>query len=297
MKPGIYFDITSEAYHSGPGVSNSQLNELARSAAHFYDRFLKEEDDTEEPAEESKVLATGTAVHCAVLEPDRFAAEYIIAPTDIPKRPTSAQINAKSPSPETVVQIEEWNKWSAEWAEISEGKQVLTATEYKRIQNIAAGVRNHPASRVLLNQGRAEVSVYWEDPDTGVLCRVRPDWLAPTFVFDLKTTEDARPEAFARSIIKYGYYRQAAFYLDGCRANGLDVDSFIYGPIEKSSPFLFSPYFADPDMIEVGRREYKALLETYARCSESGVWPGYSDTIRPITLPAWFKAANDNSPE
>ena len=68
MKPGIYPDLPNEEYHRCDGVSNSMLSDMARSPAHFQAARRRQREET--PA-----MAIGTAIHCAVLEPERFAAE------------------------------------------------------------------------------------------------------------------------------------------------------------------------------------------------------------------------------
>ena len=39
--------------------------------------------------------------------------------------------------------------------------------------------------------------------------------------------------------------------------------------------------------VEEGRRANREAIDLYARCMETGVWPGYSDDIVTIGLPAW----------
>lgn len=74
MKPGIYSDISNEDYHSGPGVSKSQLDLFHKAPAVYkasIDGLL-----TREPTAQQ---ALGTAFHCLILEPERFTQEYCLA--------------------------------------------------------------------------------------------------------------------------------------------------------------------------------------------------------------------------
>lgn len=61
IQPGIYYDIPNEAYHAGPGVSKSQLDDIADTPAIYLWRKNAPVD-----TEKTKSLDTGTAFHCRV---------------------------------------------------------------------------------------------------------------------------------------------------------------------------------------------------------------------------------------
>ncbi|MDO3770908.1 PD-(D/E)XK nuclease-like domain-containing protein [Salmonella enterica] len=75
IQPGIYYDIPNEAYHAGPGVSKSQLDDIVDTPAIYLWRKNAPVD-----TEKTKSLDTGTAFHCRVLEPEEFSKRFIIAP-------------------------------------------------------------------------------------------------------------------------------------------------------------------------------------------------------------------------
>ncbi|EIW5957025.1 PD-(D/E)XK nuclease-like domain-containing protein, partial [Salmonella enterica subsp. enterica serovar Newport] len=75
IQPGIYYDIPNEAYHAGPGVSKSQLDDIADTPAIYLWRKNAPVD-----TEKTKSLDTGTAFHCRILEPEEFSKRFIIAP-------------------------------------------------------------------------------------------------------------------------------------------------------------------------------------------------------------------------
>ena len=41
------------------------------------------------------------------------------------------------------------------------------------------------------------------------------------------------------------------------------------------------------DVLDAARRENRRLMDTYAECKRTGVWPGYPAGINLINLPAW----------
>ena len=76
MQPGIYYDISNEDYHGGPGISKSQLDDIAINPAIFQWRKGAPED-----SEKKAALDMGTALHCLLLETEEFDKRFIIAPT------------------------------------------------------------------------------------------------------------------------------------------------------------------------------------------------------------------------
>jgi exodeoxyribonuclease VIII len=81
MKAGIYDSVPNCDYHNGPGISKSGLDLINRSPMH-YKAVIDAENDNEPTAAQR----IGTAVHCAILEPDVFVQEYCLAlqQSDVP---------------------------------------------------------------------------------------------------------------------------------------------------------------------------------------------------------------------
>lgn len=294
MQPGIYSDISNEDYHGGAGVSKSGLDLIRKSPMHYKARIDAPNDN-----EPTTAQAIGTAFHSLLLEPEDFANRYIVRPDNAPKRPTSVQRNAKKPSPETVEAIAFWDKFEADNA----GKIVLDNEANEQLLAMAHSVRNHPAANALLTgaPGVAELSAYWIDPTTGVLCRCRPDyWRVDGIVVDLKTTEDASPEGFARSLVNWRYHVQAPFYLDGLaetikQSGETELkapETFVFLAVEKKPPYAVGVYVLDRESFDLGRLEYQQDVKTYAECLSSNVWPGYGDGIQKIGVPQWHLIRN-----
>ena len=290
MKTGIFSDVSNADYHGGPGISKSGLDLIAQSPLHYWARYINPDRERQEP---TPAMLIGTAIHSAVLEPELFDSEYVVVPEDAPKRPSVTQLNAKKPSDDTLAAIDWWHGFN----EAAAGKAVLSSADYAACTAIAGQVRSHPAARVLFTNGVAEQSAYWVDDETGVQCKCRPDWLiAGVAIVDVKSSENASAAAFQRSVVSWRYHVQAAWYLDGIRAaTGENLQAFMFAVFEKKPPYASAFYYADADMLEIGRREYRRNLALYADCMSRNVWPGYSSEILPISLPTWvLNAANDN---
>lgn len=190
-----------------------------------------------------------------------------------------------------------WSDVMEEWQRNNGHRKVLDGDTWEQVNAMRNAVMDHPmASRLLSAPGRAELSVYWNDPVTGVLCRCRPDfWRDDGIIVDLKSTEDASPEGFAKSIANWRYDVQDPYYIDGInlmrdQAGRHDIakaKAFIFIAVEKKFPHAVGVYMLDNESREVGRAKYRAALDTYAACERDNVFPGYGDKIQTISLPAW----------
>lgn len=195
-----------------------------------------------------------------------------------------------------------WSEVLAEWLQNNSDRIVLSQEEWEQLHAMREAVFNHPAASKLLTavSGTAELSFYAIDEETGELCRVRPDYLrADGIVIDLKTTDDASPEEFARSIQKWRYYVQDPFYSDvinkAIEQAGLSiakVKHFVFIAVEKKPPHAVGVYVLDDESRELGRQQYRANLNTYAECKRTGIWPAYSDKVKTIGVPDWYLKTN-----
>lgn len=275
-----------EAYHRGPGISKTGLDHVARSPALFYALHL----DPARPAEKERAgQLEGQLAHCAILEPAEFDKRYAVLPADAPDRPTEAMLNAKNPSESSIARQKWWADWNAENA----GRMVITHDQRETALRQAESVRRLPDVAEALAAGRPEVSAYWIDPDTGVLCRCRPDWVHPAgesgvVLLDVKTFSDASPAEFARQIARKRYHVQDAFYSEGyARAAGVDVLGFVFVAVETEWPFAASAVMLDEPGKRQGAIDMRRDLITYAACLKANDWPGHGAAIHQVSMPAW----------
>lgn len=270
MKPGIYTSdqLSNGAYHSGAGISCTGLKKIAVSPAHYKHGEFKQ----------TSSMFTGSATHAAILEPDLFAKQYVTLPSGKDRRSA------------------EYKALCAEYG----ADNVLVSSDAYQIKMMQQAVQKNSKARQWLyeEEGRNELSVYAKDPETGVLVRCRFDRLLNRGLSpDLKTTVDASPRGFSNAIAKYGYAFQAAFYLDTYYwATGQRLESFGFVAVESKAPYNVMCYRLDDESIEVGRSQYRAALNKYAECLESGVWHGYDDCELEmlIGLPDWMLEKHDS---
>lgn len=267
LTPGLYPNVPAYQYHGWQAANQSLLKTMRdQSPAHAYQQMTN-------PSPSTPATRLGTAIHTAVLQPDVFHQEYIVAP-EINRRTNAGR--------------EEWALLVNAWGE----DNILKSEEMQEIQAISDAVLSHPTAGPLL-RGDVELSALWTDDETGVLCKGRFDVANKRVgaLVDLKTTRDASQRAFSRAIWQYGYHIQAAHYLAGANAHGIDAEFFVIVAVEKTPPYAVAVYNLRGDVIKAGHDELRPLIEQYAQCMESGHWPGYPTEAVEIDLPryAWFE--------
>jgi hypothetical protein len=171
------------------------------------------------------------------------------------------------------------------------GKVPLKQSDFETATAMAVAVRTHRLAGKMFVHGEPEQALIWRDSATGVMCRLKTDWLRATGMVDLKTTEDAAPDSLSRSAYNYGYYVQDAFYRRGFRALFPGVEPwFALVAVEKSPPHLVHVHQLSARALAYGDRKVSEALEIYRDCAASGVWPGYpDDEITEIDLPAYVR--------
>ncbi|MGI9160399.1 MAG: PD-(D/E)XK nuclease-like domain-containing protein [Saprospiraceae bacterium] len=279
---------TRDNYHADVSrISKSGLDLINRSPYHYWAKYISPDRPPEAP---KKAFVVGSITNDVLLQAHLLDAQYAIVPADAPRRPTAAQINAKKPSDETLAAIDWWANFNGKIG----GRTVVEADDYDRACRMRDAIHAHPAARVLLRDGVAEKTLYFEEPETGAKCKCRPDWIGRLsdgqhVLVDLKTTSDGSPDSFGRSALSWRYHVQAAFYSDGFYdATGNYPQAFIFLCVEKEYPFAVSAYYADERTIELGHKAYMKNLQTYLDCFQSGVWPGYSEKIERLALPEYI---------
>lgn len=255
-EPGYYLDLPNETYHSGPGISKSQLDLVHRSPA-----LLQWSKNAPEDEENKTALNVGDAVHAILLEPDRFKEQFAIGPANAPRNTNAGK-----------------EKW-AEFEAGLNGQTVLTAEEGRKVKLIYESVMAHPHARWLIEEpGDAEGSVYWRDAETRLLCRCRFDKLLNRhgWILDVKTTGDM--SKFKWSVRDFRYDVQDAFYSEGYANHfGEQPQGFLFLVVSTSIECgrypvrLFELDAASKQEGQATMRNDLAILE---ECERTGEWPG-----------------------
>lgn len=262
---GIVYDLSHTAYHAMTDrVSNSYLSRLDDCPA-----------AAKVPQIETPAMTFGRALHCFVLDgPEAFSRDVLVLP----------EINRRTNAGKDQYQALITN---------NPDKALITADDLETIKTMDKSIKAHPMASQLIGCGTNEVSIFWDDPFSGLPCKARPDIVPGEIqktLIDLKKTRDASPHGFQRSIVSFGYHRQAAFYLDGMNKitqGGYDVFAFI--AVEDAKPYRCEVYTLSPTFVDRGRLEYQMLINIENNCRQRGEWLNYTNPEpTEIDIPRWM---------
>lgn len=264
MKPGIYDNISNEEYHAGDGISSSGIIMLLDCPAKFHYQYVLV--NREPPTEAMQI---GTAFHTLILEPEKF---------------------------DDQVMVNDFSRNSNKFKELraeNAGKIIIKQKDMDILNGMHKAVMGHSEAKLLLKaKGHAERSMYWEDEETGILCKCRPDKeseMGPISLMpDVKTTVSANPDDYMKSLDKYNSHISAAMYLEGAAICGVPRKEFIHIAVEKKPPYIVETYYINQDTLEIGSREFHMVLRKLKEYKKTNVWPGYTDgKIKSIGLSDW----------
>ena len=259
---GIIHGLDIETYHSGPGISKSGLDDLD-PPARYYALHL----DPKRPERvQTAAQRVGQLAHCAILEPEEFAKRYAVGPDVI----RSTKI------------------WKEFEASLAPGVEAIKPDEASAAWAQRESVLKLPGMKEILSAGAAEVSAFWEDPYTGVLCRCRPDFVNSHTIIDLKTVGRGDTFGFSRQAPSLNYHVQDAFYTWGySSASGIQIDDFQFLTVETEFPYLAARHRLPVEAKNEGLKIIRRKLDVYAECLSKNEWPGYPGEIQTVNWPTW----------
>lgn len=142
-----------------------------------------------------------------------------------------------------------------------------------------------------------EQTILWQGP-TGSYLRCRPDWVTKdrAICLSYKTTTNAEPVKFCRTLFDLGYDMQGAFELSGLRdhdvANGFanrNQEKYVWIAQETTAPYAVSLIGMGPEVEEYAYGRMEEAERLWAACLKAGKWPSYSSRILYPETPPWLR--------
>ena len=254
--------MSNAAYHEHPAISSSDVKAVAStSLLHWKNKVWKD----------SPAFQLGTAVHSLVLEP---------------------HLNEMLRGPDT----RRGNAWKdAQFAAETDGKTLLTSGDYDKAFVIADAVIKTGAGEKMQHKSTVNESSFFAiDPLTGLEIKCRPDSYDKQggTIFDIKTTDDASPRGFARSVGKYEYALQAAFYMHVLTCMEMPAKRFIFVAVEKEAPFAVGVHELSIDYLDWAHKRMQNTLARIFDATEAGVYETEWPLVNKIDLPTWLQEPN-----
>lgn len=260
------YDMTIERYHAGPGISRSGIQEFKRSPFHYWHKYLNPEKLAQEKPDiitGANAKEFGNVVHTYLLEPERFEKSYLVL--------------------DKVDRRKSVDKQRLEEAK-SDGRAIVCAESFQEVVAMQRSINNSLSARGLMEGALYEKSIVWNDKDTDILCKVRPDIWHSNMIVDLKTSKNASHRAFQHDLFTFGYHLQAAMIHEALFAlKGINMMNFIFIVVEKEPPHAVAVYQLDEKAVRFGIEEFKKILFELKDCMTNDTWNSYPNGI--IDLP------------
>ena len=254
--------MSNEEYHAKTKYeSSSTVRKILTSPKKYlYDKTAE--------SVPTKAMEEGTAVHTYFLENELFKNRYCFKPKAFNGR----------------------TKEGKQWMEEHSHLNVLPAEWEENLIHMNHSFLDSPAKIIYDIKGLTELSYFSEDLG-GIKAKCRPDWISSNghTVVDLKTTQDASPKGFQKSIANFGYHIQSSFYMRVLQNLDVPVEEFIFVAIEKTAPFCVGVYRASTEMLEEGNKKVDEAINQILWCKENDSYPDYTpNEIETISLPPWM---------
>lgn len=291
-KPGIYSGVPISIYHQQltvrPSASRSGLwSVFDKSPAHYFARSYLNPGRADD-ADESEALLLGRAAHHLLLGEANFAEYFVFEPTAYPDA-----TGLLKPWNNNATFCRDWHK--AEKA--TKGRDVLKPRHLGLIRGMAIGLGANPLVHdgEILN-GLIEHTIVWQDEETGIWCKIRPDAIpmASDDVADLKTIADITDDGLEKAIGENGLYLQGAMTRIAWRkVFDRQLTSFNLVFTEKTEPHVARVRgMVDADL-DLGEDVFRASLDLMKRCLDSGSWPGPGGDqtdAQPVAMKPWSRS-------
>ena len=218
---------------------------------------------------ETPDMVTGRALHCRIIESkEDYQSRFVVEPR-IDKR------------------TKEGKAAYAKFLQETTGKTVLSRAQDATVESCVHWI-DRQENVSLLKRGLSEVTVFAEFE--GAWFRGRFDKYDPklNYICDLKSTTYDTPDAFIRSVFKYGYHIQAAYYsmLAQMSMNVPDPAYYIVG-LPKTAPHELMVFRLGDSAMALGREVARRLMYMHSRCLRENNWPFHDPEIMRLEAPDW----------
>jgi len=239
-KEGLYFNMPEEEYFKIPYYSRSGSEDVLFDVEEYWHNSPMNPDHV--PTEPTEAMQLGTAIHCSVLESNRYGGLYVIKPKpeDFKGKKilkTSEDIKAflvavgqkKTGNKEELMDRAAdyadpklyviWDKvindFNAEAA--ANGRRILSTEHGRVITGIQTALKRRPQMKTILEDTKSEVVIIWKDEETGIMCKcmldaVRPEAIGEVKSFSVKRKKTKLGRAMTKAIEDEAYNYQYYVY-------------------------------------------------------------------------------------
>lgn len=295
----VYYDMPFDDYCKLPGINASAVKGVGGcSPSHLRAYLAGEIERTDSPD-----MRFGRAMHCMILEPDRFDAAFPVAGRCSQLLASGEHKGQPCGANSSRMVGDSW-RCGTHGKDGIEPSDFVTAGEKSRLVKLQERLRESPANQFLARLGYSECVIQWQQ--LGFTLKTRIDRLAHEpgriTLIDLKKMQVGKGgwEDCQKSCLNYGYHIATWFHLMAVRAafgDSIAVESYLLF-VEDSAPFGTHLLCVSDDDLEIADHQVVSRLSAYQRCLKSGKWFDYQLAINPekrgILPPYYVKQMKGN---
>jgi len=278
LQPGIYFGLPEEQYQNDPALSRSDMKNILLSPRDYWENSNL---NPNRKKKKSKEMQFGDYCHKFLLEPKLFEEKF------------------------RVVGRDRWIK--------GDGKTPINLADFNKVETAINLLRTDEYANALFTGGYAEVSIFWRDEETGIMLKVRIDYLQTFCAPDYKTTRSLATSDIGYALSDYAYDIQEQLYYQGVTVakaslRSKDKSFKVVGDVDPKwlkkfteedmmgfrfifqrsiVPNIFDEFDIDHEVQENARIDIRNAIDTYAEYITkygTDTWPATTGIKRTISL-------------
>lgn len=185
------------------------------------------------------------------------------------------------------------------------GKISVDPTSYQIVQLIKRNYYRYGNGIIpaLLEGSVPEVSMYWNDEETGLPCKMRPDSfqieenIGCNAIISFKTTHADNIGKMQYDAAKYMYFLSEGMYAEGFeKVTGRKCTGVFCIMLQTVIPYLPVVFYYSPEDIANGKYRFRTGLRNVKEAMSSGNWPGFDSYAEEghsgvinMSLPEWSR--------
>ena len=182
IEPGIYFNLSNEAYHDDPALSHSGMTKVLLSWPDYWISSCL--NPNREPWKQTDAMKFGERSGMLLLQPKLFRERF--------------NTHGKSRADAKGI-----------W---------LSSIEYSKLHESVDAIMEVDIAREHFKDGYAEVSIFWRDPGTGIMLRAKIDYLRTFGAIDFKRISAVDNYTIGRAVKAQGLDIQNFLYIEAIKA-------------------------------------------------------------------------------
>lgn len=167
-------------------------------------------------------------------------------------------------------------KWEGEDVITYGGKVPVDPIVWDDAHRVQKTTRDHAEADQYFQYGLPEVAIFARCPLTGMMFKVKFDWLRfDDMAVDMKTTLSVKPDKFLRQVEDLKYDIQQEFYKYVARLIGIPVEEFIFVATEYVNMDACQPFVLSKKRTKKAFTQMMSKLPELEECKRTGKWYGY----------------------